>query len=75
MKIIKCVCFLLFLFCILSHLMQQELPLFEEKKSGTPGFTYPIEELGRGEKLHCSQDKKSGINHLTVPWGYLNNVQ
>ena len=30
--------------------MQQELPLFEEK-SATPGFTYPIEELGCGKKI------------------------
>lgn len=36
-------------FCILSHLMQQELPL-SEKKSATPGFTYSIEELGREKK-------------------------
>lgn len=54
--------------------MQQELPLFE-KKSATPGFTYPIEGLGREKNSYCSQDKKSGINHLDVLWGYLNNVQ
>lgn len=39
------------LFCILSHLIQQELPLFEKKKSASPGFTYPIEGLGREKKI------------------------
>ena len=64
-------------FCILSHLMQQELPLFEEKNLLLLDSLILLRNLVEGKKKNgiVPRDKKSGINHLDVPWGYLNNVQ
>lgn len=56
--------------------MQQELPLCEEKNLLLLDSLILLRNLVEGEKKsYCSRDKKSGINHLDVPWGYLNNVQ
>lgn len=57
-------------FCsVLSHVTQQELPLFEKNLLLLDSL------ILEGKKSYCSRDKKSGINHLDVQWGYLNNVQ